>query len=136
MSADGYQRRSSRNLQIISLAQAGNPPAEIALQTKIPVDTIYGVLSEARLSGISIPDFAGRNGRNNRPIDRDAPRHRPPTAPPAAPPARAWLPDDDARLADLLGRGVRLTAVAAAMRQPYAAIIAAGERLQLLKGTT
>ena len=51
------------------------------------------------------------------------------------PEALAMSPADDARLGDLIRQGLGLTAAAALMRKPYAALAAAMDRLGLSRSS-
>ncbi|MCX5495762.1 hypothetical protein OSH11_13695 [Kaistia dalseonensis] len=130
-SSSGRPWREARDAEIVEHALAGRPPVVIAETMRISIETIYGVLRKARSSGIAVPAFArrppGDEPRRFGPVRRmqatlhDRGAERP------------WAEGDDAQLASLLRRGVRLTSVAAMMRQPYGVIFAAAGRLGLLR---
>ncbi|MEQ8340098.1 MAG: hypothetical protein RID15_13975 [Marinovum algicola] len=48
---------SSRFDDVVALAKEGNPPAEIAVQTRLAVNTVYHYLGIARRAGEDVPKF-------------------------------------------------------------------------------
>lgn len=126
------------NSHVVTLARAGNPPRQISARTGLSIDAVYKRLARARDLAISVPSFQGLGAQSTdgKPRERGPLDHedkKPRTDRPDAGAEPDWSADDDARLANLLGRGIRLTAVGAHMRRPYRDIIRAAERLGLTR---
>lgn len=117
-----------RDAAIVALAAGGATARQIHQQLALTVDItiVYTTIRAARATG-ALP-ASTRKARVTR-----AGIHARPAAAPAPPllPSAALSVADEARLRDLVSRGIGVTAIAPMMGKRYAAIIGAMERLGL-----
>jgi hypothetical protein len=128
-----------RDRHIVELAFQGNSPTaiHILLGRRVSVNVISNVLTRAKKAGVKVPGFRSGTKRLGKGQSTLGEYTKPGNEPAAGERsvrsvgADRMTPEDDRRLIDLVGRGVRLTAVAAHLRKPYRTINDAMLRLGL-----